>query len=134
MSRKSIDVVRQVLGAWERGDFSSRADLLDPGIRFETFMPDASDYVSASGIAELEAFTRDWLAQWRGYRIITDELRAVGEDKVFAALRQAGTGHHGGVEVEAPGFAVWTVRNGKVVKLSLHYDRPKALEAAGLLE
>jgi hypothetical protein len=33
-------------------------------------MPDAGENVPAQGLAQLEAFTRDWLAQWRDYRIV----------------------------------------------------------------
>ncbi len=50
---------------WAEGDFGTNAKLLDPDITFETFMPDASDNVVAHGSAEIETFTREWLAQWR---------------------------------------------------------------------
>lgn len=123
-----------ILAEWERGDFASRSDLFDPDVAFETFMPDASENVAAHGFAAMQAFTREWLAQWRGYRIVADEVRAVGADTVFVAVRQLAAGRHSGVEVESPGFCVWTVRGGKVVRLSLHYDRDRALEAAGLSE
>ena len=63
-----------------------------------------------------------------------DEFRPVGEDQVFVAGRQAGTGLYSGAEVESPGFTVWTFRSGKVVKLLAHYDRARALEAVGLRE
>jgi ketosteroid isomerase-like protein len=45
-----------------------------------------------------------------------------------------GTGRRSGVEVDSPGFSVWTFRAGKVVRLLVHYDRAAALKATGLLE
>jgi ketosteroid isomerase-like protein len=132
MSRANVEVVRLILAAWEQGNFGARPKLFDPEITFETFMPDTTENVVAHGFAQFAAFTRDWLAQWQEYRIIGEEFRAVGRDKVFVAVRQLARGRHSGVEVESPGFSVWTLQGGMVVKLSLHYDRDKALEAAGL--
>ena len=134
MSQENVEIVRLILTAWERGNFGAPAEVFDPEVTFETWMPDTAENVVARGFAELEAFTRDWLAQWRGYRIVEDEFQAVGPDKVFVAVRQLARGRHSGVEVESPGFSVWTLRDGKVVKLSLHYDRDNALEAATLSE
>ena len=134
MSRENVEIVRLILAAWAQGDFAARSDLFDPDITFETFMPDTNENVIAHGIAQFVAFSRDWLAQWQGYRIIGDEFREVGPDQVLACVRQMARGQHSGVEVESPGFSVWTLRGGKVVGLSLHYERDKALEAVGLRE
>ena len=132
MSQENVEIVRLILAEWERGDFRAPVKLLDPEMTFETFMPDAKEKVVAHGTAEFQAFTRDWLAQWRSYRIVGERFQAVGRDKVFASVRQVAIGQHSGVEVESPGFSLWTLRAGKVIKLSLHYDRDMALEAAGL--
>jgi ketosteroid isomerase-like protein len=134
MSRENVEIVRLILGEWAQGDFGASAKLLDPDITFETFMPDANENVVAHGFVEIEAFTRDWLAQWRNYRVVGEDFQEVGPDKVFVSVRQIAIGAHSGVEVDSPGFSVWTLQCGKVVKLSLHYDRDEALEAVGLSE
>jgi ketosteroid isomerase-like protein len=95
-------------------------------------MPDANESTVAKGLGEVEAFTRSWLAQWDEYRIVAEEFRAVERDKVLVSVRQVAKGRRSGAQVESPGFSVWTLRDGKVVGLSLHYDRAEALEAAGL--
>jgi ketosteroid isomerase-like protein len=134
MSEENVEVVRRIYAEWERGNFSAGVERFAPDIRFETWMPDASENVNANGIAELRDFMRNWFAQWKNYRVIGDEFREVGDDKVFVAGRQAATGHQSGAEVESPGFSVWTFRDGKVVSLFLNYDRQNALKAAGLSE
>jgi ketosteroid isomerase-like protein len=134
MSQENVEIVRRILTEWEHGDFRAPAKLLDPEIAFETFMPDANENVVAHGSTEFQAFTRDWLAQWRDYRIVAEEFQEVGQDKVFVSVRQIAVGRHSGVEVESAGFSVWTLQHGKVINLSLHYDRDKALKAAGLKE
>lgn len=132
MSQENVKVVRSVLAAWAAGDFQREAERFDPEIRFETFMPDADQNVVARGLDEIAAFTRDWLAQWRSYRIVPEEFQAVGADTVFVSVRQVAVGKESGIEVESPGFCVWTLRRGKVAKVTLHYDRAEALDAAGL--
>ncbi len=134
MSRENVEIVRRIYAEWERGNFQEALSRFDPEITFETFMPDASENVVFHGIDEMASFTRDWFGQWRRYRVTGDEFRAVGADQVFVAGRQAATGIHSGAEVESPGYTVWTLRSGKVVRLLAHYDRDKALEAAGLRE
>jgi ketosteroid isomerase-like protein len=131
---ENIETVRRILDAWGQGDFRTQADALDPDIAFETFMPDAVENVVARGSAQLEAFTREWLAQWRDYRVVGEEFRVIGPDRVFVSVRQVGTGGHSDVEVDSPGYTVWRLRDGKVVELSLHYDRGEALGTAGLTE
>ena len=134
MSKENVEIVRRIYAEWERGNFAAAVEWFDPEITFETFMPDASENVIAHGLVEIDAFTRTWFSQWRNYRVLADEVREVGDDKVLVAGRQAATGRHSGAEVESPGFTVWTFRRGKVIKLLAHYDREKALEAAGLSE
>jgi ketosteroid isomerase-like protein len=134
MSQENVEIVRRILTAWGRGDFRSEAGLFDPQTSFETFMPDAGQNVSTQGSAELGAFTREWFSQWRDYRVVGEQYREVGADKVFVSVQQTGIGRHSGARVDSPGFSVWTLQRGKVVTLSLHYDRREALEAAGLSE
>jgi ketosteroid isomerase-like protein len=134
MSEENVENARQIYAEFEQGNFAAAAEWYDPEIRFETFMPDASENVTTHGLAELRDYMGDWLAQWENYRVIGDEFRDAGDDKVFVGGRQAATGHQSGVEVESPGFTVFTFRGGKVVELFTHYDRQEALEAAGLSE
>ena len=129
-----MEIVRGIYAEWEKGNFQAALPVLDREIMFETYMPDSNEMVVRHGLNRLEGFMRDWFGQWEGYRVIGDEFRAIGTDHVFVGGRQAGTGRTSGVEVDSPGFTVWTFRAGKVVRLVAHYDRDSALEAAGLSE
>jgi ketosteroid isomerase-like protein len=104
----------------------------DPEIVFESFLPDASERVVANGSAEVEAFMREFLRQFRDYRIFGDEYREVGPTKVFVSGRQTAIGRESGATVEDTLFSVWTFRDGRVVHLIFDRDRQRALEAAGL--
>jgi ketosteroid isomerase-like protein len=134
MSEENVEIVRGIYAEGEKGNFQAALPILDREITFETWMPDSNEMVVRHGLNRLEEFMRDWLGQWEGYRAIGDEFRSIGTDHVFVGGRQAGTGRRSGVEVDSPGFTVWTFRAGKVVRLLAHYDRDSALEAAGLSE
>jgi ketosteroid isomerase-like protein len=132
MPQPNVEIVRRIYAEFERGNFAAAVEWYDPEIRFETWMPDARENITVHGLAELRKFMSNWFAQWRNYRVIGDEFREVGNDKVLVDGRQAATGHQSGAEVESPFLSVWTFRDGKVVELVLHRDKDKLLEAAGL--
>jgi ketosteroid isomerase-like protein len=134
MSEENVEIVRRIYDGWERGNMTAGVELFDSEISFESFMPDANERVVANGLEEVEAFMREMLGQWRDFRLIAEEFREVGKDKVFVAGHQAAIGRQSGVAVEFPMCSVWTFRNGKVVGLVFDPDSQAAFEAAGLRE
>jgi ketosteroid isomerase-like protein len=134
MSQENVDRVREVYAEWAQGNMRAGVEMFDPEIVFESFMPDASDAVVAHGSEEMEAFMREFLAQWANYSVIGEDFRDAG-DKVFVAGRLSARGRQSGAEVEQPNyFSVWTFRAGKVFGLRFTPFRAEALEAAGLSE
>jgi ketosteroid isomerase-like protein len=134
MSEENLELVRATYAEWQRGNMKAGVERFDPEIAFESFLPDASERVVASGRAEVEAFMREFLRQWRDYRIFGDEYREVDPARVFVSGRQLAIGHESGAVVEDTLFSIWTLRGGKVVHLIFERDRRRALEAAGLSE
>jgi ketosteroid isomerase-like protein len=134
MSRENVEVVRQIYAEWAQGNMKAGVDLFDPQIAFESFMPDADQRIVATGAAEVEAFMREFLAQWRDFRIFGDDFRAAGDDTVYVRGRQAATGRGSGIAVEDSLCSVWTFRDGAVVRLLFERDWRRALEAVGLRE
>jgi ketosteroid isomerase-like protein len=134
MSDENVDRVRRTYAEWEQGNMRAGVELFDREIIFESFMPDANERIVAHGTDEVEAFMREFLGQWRDYRMIGEEFREVGRSRVFVAGHQTAAGRQSGVAVEDTMFSVWTFRGGKVVHVLFDRDRRKALEAAGLRE
>jgi ketosteroid isomerase-like protein len=131
MSQENLETVREIYAQWARGNMWAGVEMFDTEIVFESFMPDANDRVVAHGPEQIQAFMREFLAQWANYRLIGEEFRAVGT-KVFVAGRQTAHGKQSGAEVEQPMLSVWTFRGGKIVGLRFTPFREEALEAAGL--
>lgn len=134
MPRDNVERVRQIYAEWERGNMRAGVELFHPELVFESFMPDANDRIVANGLAEVEEFMREFLGQWRDYRLVGDEFRAIGDEKVLVIGHQTAMGRQSRVTVEYPMSSVWTFRDGKVVHLLFEPDRQSVLEAAGLSE
>lgn len=132
MPQKNVEAVREIYAEWARGNMKAGADLFDPEIVFKAFTTEGS--IVATGPAEVEAFMRDFLTQWRDYRLFGEEFRAVEEDTVCVRGRQTGTGRGSGVAVELSMCSVWEFRDGAVVRLIFESEWEIALEAAGLQE
>jgi|ERR671910_1437495 ketosteroid isomerase-like protein len=134
MSQENVkDIVRRIYSMWQRGNFAD-AHFFHPEVVFESVMPDSSERVVAHGPDGVETFMREFLSQWRDYRVSGRDFRQVGATTVLVEGHQSGTGRRSGVAVESPMFSVWTFRNGKVIRLIMEFDRPTALKAAGLRE
>jgi len=55
-------------------------------------------------------------------------------DQVLTLAVESGRGKHSGAEVESHTAHVWTLHNGKMVRLDLYWDREHAFTDLGLKE
>lgn len=134
MARENVEIVREIYAEWQRGEMKAGVERFDPEIVFESFMPDANQRVVVNGAERIEVFMREWLRQWRDYRIVGDEFHEPGPTRVFVEGRQTAVGRDSGATVAGPLFSIWTFRDGRVVHLIFERYRQRALEAAGLSE
>lgn len=132
VSQENVDIVRRIYAAWAKGEFGGGVAHFDPEIVFESFVPDSRERRVYRGPEGVASFMREFLAVWEDYRLVGEEFKGAGDNKVFVAGYQSATGRHSGVAVRSPTYSVWTFRDGKVVHLIMEFDRHKALEAAGL--
>ena len=68
---------------------------------------------------------------WEDWGWDPEEFIEAGE-RVIAVLRVHAKGRHSGIDVEQLNAAVWTLRDGKCVRLDYYDSRDQALQAAGL--
>ena len=85
------------------------------------------------GLEEIGAATLEWLAAWDSYWMTAEDFIEAGNEIVVSMqlhARAAGTDR----VTEQRATAVWTLRNGRAVRVRYYDDRADALEAAGLTE
>jgi ketosteroid isomerase-like protein len=132
----NVDLVRSIAADWERGDFSS-ADRADPEIEF--VIADWPDAGTWSGLAGLTEGMREFLRTWEDFSLEPDESREHDDGRVVVSVRVHGRGKTSGLELEQTfgtrrGASVFHIRDRKVTRLAIYWDRDHALADLGLKE
>jgi ketosteroid isomerase-like protein len=129
---QNVRLVRSLFEAWGRGDFGA-ADWADPEIEY--VVPDGPSPGSWRGLRGGEQYLRQYLSAWDGYHVSAEGYRDVDAERVLVLVRRHGRGKTSGLElgeIEAGGAHVFHLRGGKVVQLTLYWDRNRALADLGL--
>jgi ketosteroid isomerase-like protein len=127
----NLDLVRSIYAAWGRGDYSSTEWA---HAEIEVVAVDGPDPGNWTGIAALAEAWRDFLSAWGEYRAEAEDYRELDDDRVLVVLTASARGKASGLEVGqiGKGANVFTVRDGKVIKLVLYWDRDRAVADFGL--
>jgi hypothetical protein len=78
---------------------------------------------------------RGLLEAWQGFHVEPEEYRELDTERVVVVARHHGRAKHSELELgqlESKGAAVFEVRNGKVAREVVYYDRERALADLGL--
>jgi ketosteroid isomerase-like protein len=131
MSEENVEIVRRLYRAvtaqrwgttWDLYDADYEADLRDAGVGV------------VPGVEEAEKILREYWETFESFQVELKEVIHADEDQVVTAVRDGGRLKGSDAEVWNRFFHVWTFRDGKVLRLSVHTDRERVLEAAGLSE
>jgi ketosteroid isomerase-like protein len=126
-----------VIEAHDRGDFATVFAAYDPEIEWSIarVMAPAADLEPVyHGHEGVRAFWRGWFAAWETVSFEYEEFIDAG-DRVVTVLSQRMRGRTSGAEVEWNSYAqIWTVRDGKIVRVEFFPTRGEALDAVGLRE
>jgi ketosteroid isomerase-like protein len=134
MSQENVEIVREAIEAFNRGDFEAALKRMHRDIEWQTLdaFPDAETY---HGREEVREFWQTWRDTFRGFRLHLEECVPVGERYVLATFRVSGEGAGSGVGVESPAvFQLGEMRDGQVIRVGMFSNENEALEAAGLRE
>jgi ketosteroid isomerase-like protein len=126
MSKENVEIVRRIYEGWSRGDFSE-SELFDADVEFE--MVDWPHPAKSRGVDAMRETWLTTLAAWEDFRAKPDEVIDHG-DNILVLNSISGRGRGSGADVSALTATVWTVENGRVVRLALYWDTARAREAA----
>jgi ketosteroid isomerase-like protein len=88
---------------------------------------------SAQGHDAVRASTARWKSEWDDYELIPEEFADIG-DRVVVTVRFRARGRGSGIEVDARLYDLFTLRDGKIVRMDQFAEQSEALEAVGLRE
>jgi ketosteroid isomerase-like protein len=131
MSRENVEVVRQVIEAWRRGDFEAALSFYAENAVYESKIAGGSGRLT--GRAGVARGFEEWLGTFTDYWVEIDGLLENG-DQVIQLHREGGRGKGSGALTERQGAVIYTFSKGDIVRVQIFADQAAALEAAGLRE
>jgi ketosteroid isomerase-like protein len=132
VSQENVEVVRELYLRVLNGE---RPPL--PGLWHEDaewYAPGDPDGTVVRGLPAITQAFRDWEEAYPDIRAEPLELTAGSGDDVFVWVRVTGHGARSGVPAENEQALIWTIRDGKALRVVEYTDRSEALKAVGLEE
>jgi ketosteroid isomerase-like protein len=132
----NLDLVRSIYADWERGDFS-RTEPFDGLVEYARI---GGEVVSGQGGPgrwqgrdEMWRATIEWLRLWEEFHLTAEDFIEV-DDQVVVLSHQTALGKLSGASVEKDGADVFTLNDGRIIRVESYWDRHEALKALGLEE
>ena len=131
MSRQNIELLERMYTAFNRGQFSTVMDAIDPDVEWRITSeagPAPGTYHGHKGMRRVLDSFHD---VWGEYQDTPLEFIDEG-DYVVARICSEGTGRRSGAEVAEEFAHLWEIREGKVVRFQAFRESVNALDAAGI--
>ena len=131
MSRDAVEIVREIYAATARRDAATILALYDPEVELDSSRVHGALMGGGTyrGHEGLRSWSRDWHEAWETIEYECEELIDVG-DQVIAVVNVRGRGQASGAHVEFRRHAgIFTVCEGRVVRLVWFPSRREALDA-----
>jgi uncharacterized protein len=122
-----VEILRAAYESLNRGDIPGTVGVLDADAEWHEHseLPEADAY---RGRAAIQSFLESFLESWDEFRQDVEDL--IAEDgKVLVLLHMIGQGKGSGIPVEARYAHLWTMREGRGVRIDTYTDREEALAA-----
>jgi len=128
MSESDLRAIENAYQALNAGNAQAALDALDPDAEWHESadIPETGVYHGRDAIG---AWLREFLESWDEFRQEVVEMFDAG-DRVVVFLRLVAKGKLSGATVDARYAHVWTMRNGKGIRVDGYVNRDEALEAA----
>jgi ketosteroid isomerase-like protein len=132
MSRENVEVMRSYYAASNRRDVNAALEHVAPEIEFHLagVFPDLDSVYR--GHVGVRKFLNQFAEPWEDLSIALDRVVDAG-DRVLAFIHFRAKGRDG-IEVQLPLAHLWTMRDGRAVRMDAYSDQQRAFEAAGLSE
>jgi ketosteroid isomerase-like protein len=129
MSDENVELIRAIYERFREGDEKGALALQHPDIEVHdrAEAPDPQVYLGHEGVLRSVGASR---ATFAGLDLVPEEFIAAG-DRVVVVIRFRGTGRESGIPVDERLAHLWTIRDGKAARMSVHSSREDALAAAG---
>jgi len=129
MASANLELVRSIYAKWERGEYGS-VDWADPEIEY--VFADGPEPGSWTGLAGMAKANRYWPRAWEDIRLEVDECRQLDDERVLVLMLMRGRGKASGLHLQMHGACLFRLRDGKVTRLVVYWDRDRLFADLGL--
>jgi ketosteroid isomerase-like protein len=119
MSQENVEIVRRFLSAGvDEALTDADADIVWNPI----------EELPARGHEAVRTSLAEWKAEWHDYELVPEGFLDLG-DRVVVTVRLSARGRGSGIEIDARFYDVFTLRDGKIVRMDQFAERSEALQA-----
>jgi len=127
---ENVEVVRRMIDAFNRGDLDAVLDGSSDDFEFDFSHSRGPLSGVYRGTDDARDFLTAFFEPWAALDVELEELIELGGDRVLTVSEIRTRGQGSGVEVNATGAMIWTIRDGEVAAAKMYQTKAEALEAA----
>ena len=133
MSQENVELVRKLYDVYNERSFTEHPDLVAPDVVWDMSRVELPDASVSTGRDDFPNFIEAWAESFASEQMEAREILDAG-DRVVVVVRHRGQGKRSGIKLEATFAMVWTLRDGRAVRMEMYPTPHEALEAVGLSE
>jgi ketosteroid isomerase-like protein len=126
----NVDIVREGIELWSRGDLDGTLALIDPEIVWRPLTAWPGIQPEYRGHAGVRRFWDAFRDPWETITLEADRIRELDGRRVLTRSHFRARGRASGVTTEIVLHTVWTLEDGKLMRFEGFTDEQAALEAA----
>ena len=130
MSQEKVEIVRDALEAFRRGDVDLALTHVHPDMVSKRMDPDGAVFHGRDGLLALMA---DWVGGFEEWSYRAEEFVDAG-DHVVVRLHQWGRGKGSGAMVDGDYWLTYAFEEGRVTHFTIFSDRERAFEEVGITD
>ena len=133
MSQSSLELAKRVIDAFNRRDVDAIFECVNPDVEWFPAMS-VTFGGGLRGREGIESYVREVGDTWEEYRVVGQDFRDLGEDRVLVLSRVEARGAGSGGLVDTKMGQVFDFRDGRIARVRTYLDHGQALKAVGLAE
>jgi ketosteroid isomerase-like protein len=130
MTASNVDVVRDLLDEWNRGDIDALLARSTEDFEWHPVLVASVEGGAYRGHDGFREFLSEWTSTWNSWNLEAEEMREFG-DQVLVLTRVRAKGRGSGVELDQSLAHLFEFRGGLICRAETFLDRDKAIEVAG---
>ncbi len=134
MLQENVELVQRFEASWAKRDLDAALECVSAEMEFDwsaSISPFKGTYMGHDGLAR---FWTEMLDAFDRFSPEMEEVIECGPEELITVDLVRGRGKGSGVEIEARGAMLWTVREGRIVRGKMFQTKEEAIEAVGLSE